>query len=91
MILFLCPECGRFGAIEAPLRIELIACPYCKNNDVDWMSRPDLVSTDNLLAELEKEALDVLRRAYITSDTPGKVPGIVPAVLQVMANKLKEI
>jgi len=71
MLIFICPNCSRFGAIPTPKEASKIACPHCKEADIDWLGRPDLedpkgkgVFIDGLMRSIESLTMQTLATAY---------------------------
>lgn len=79
MLVFLCPSCGRFGAIKIPERVEDASCTYCGNNDIDFISRPklsklpkEIKKSDQAILRAEAKVLELLDRAYNVYDDVNK-------------------
>lgn len=77
MLVFICASCGRFGKQVAKEEDgEIVAtCPYCGNDDLDWLSRPDLDDpktnkdkAEGRLGTLETLVLDVMNHVYDAYD-----------------------
>jgi len=83
MIIYLCPHCGRFGKLAIPEKLSDAACGYCGNEDVDFISRPDIdranterdKTEEETLCGIELEVLALMEKAYdIYDETAGEEP-----------------
>lgn len=80
MLIFLCPSCGRFGSLETPEIASDARCVYCDNEDIDWLSRPDLdkiqktkvTTLEERTARVEKVLMSIMNYAHDMADHVGE-------------------
>ena len=72
MLLFTCAGCGRVGSVETPESADEAVCVYCGNDDIDWISRPDMDGDGiSVIAQAERAAFAALHRLYEVHDFIG--------------------
>ena len=91
MLLYMCVDCGRVGAVETPENVDDAACVYCGNEDIDWISRSDMDGPDiRVLAKAERAAFAALHRLYEVYDFAGMDDAKKDDTLQAMTAILEK-